>query len=109
MTRAGSIGPPTRAGSIKPPTRAKSIGPTRHWLQLVLALAAVAGAAVCWPRISSLVDVAPVTDGQPATVSVVYHAPVMLLVWILATAAGVLAVLGVAGLRRRRSLDAYTP
>lgn len=74
----------------------------RHAVQLVLALAAAAGAALCWPRISSLVDVAPVTDGQPATVSVVYHAPMLLLVWLLVTVAGVLTVLGVAGLRRRR-------
>lgn len=73
----------------------------RHVVQLLLALAAAAGAVLCWPRISSLVDVAPVTEGQPATVSVVYHAPVLLLVWVLVTAAGVLAVLGVSGLRRR--------
>lgn len=76
---------------------------TRHVVQLMLALTAAAGAAVCWPRISSLMDVAPVADGQPATVSVVYHAPVMLLVWALVTAAGVLTVLGVAGLRRCRA------
>ena len=40
---------------------------------------------------------APVTDGQPATVSAVYSPPLMLLVWVLAVAAGVLAVLGVLG------------
>jgi hypothetical protein len=83
----------------------------RHAVQLVLALAAAAAAAWCWPRVSSLVDVAPVTEGQPATVSVVYSAPV-LLVLVLVTAAGVLAVLGVAGWRRRRPrrrLDVYTP
>ena len=84
----------------------------RHAVQLVLALAAAAAAAWCWPRVSSLVDVAPVTEGQPATVSVVYSAPVLVLVLVLVTAAGVLAVLGVAGWRRRRPrhrLDAYTP
>ena len=37
------------------------------------------GAAVCWPWISSSVDVAPITEGQPATVSVVYEPPMMLL------------------------------
>jgi hypothetical protein len=56
--------------------------------------------------------VAPVTEGQPATVSVVYSAPMLLLVLVLVTAAGVLAVLGVAGWHRRRPrhrLDTYTP
>ena len=74
----------------------------RHAVQLVLSAAAAAGALLCWGHITSLVDVAPVTEGQPATVSVVYNPPLMLLVWLLAVAAGVLAVLGVAGLRRRR-------
>lgn len=83
---------------------------TRYVVQLVLALAAVVGAVVCWPRISYTVDVAPVTDGQPATVSVVYEPPMMLLIWLLLAAAGVLTVLGLAGLRRRRDdLDQYTP
>lgn len=90
--------------------RARAIGPVaRAAVQLVLALAAAAGAVLCWPRISSLVDVAPVTEGQPATVSVVYEAPMMLLVWVLATLAGVLVVLALAGLLRRRALDAPTP
>lgn len=81
-------------------------------VQLVLAVAAAAGAVLCWLQITSLVDVPPVTEGQPATVSVVYDPPLMLLAWALATVAGVLAVLGVAGLRRRRrrpTLDTYTP
>jgi len=82
---------------------------TRHAVQLVLAVAAASGAAVCWPWISSSVDVAPITEGQPATVSVVYEPPMMLLVWLLLTAAGVLAVLGLTGLRRRRTLGGHTP
>ena len=73
-----------------------------HVIQLVLAAAAAVGAALCWSQVTSLVDVAPVTEGQPATVSVVYDPPLMFLAWALATTAGVLAVLGVAGLRRRR-------
>ena len=84
----------------------------RHVLQLILAVLAAAGALLSWVHVTSLVDVAPVTDGQPATVSVVYDPPLMLLVWVLATTAGVLAVLGVAGLRRKRvesDLDRYTP
>ena len=56
---------------------------------------------LCWLQVTGLVDVAPVTDGQPATVSQVYNPPLMLVVWLLAVAAGVLAVLGVAGLLRR--------
>jgi hypothetical protein len=59
-----------------------------------------------------LVEVAPVTEGQPSTVSVVYDPPMMVLGLVLATVAGVLVILGVAGLRRRVSrstLDTYTP
>lgn len=82
----------------------------RHVVQLLLAAAAAAGAVLCWLQVTSLVDVPPLTDGQPATVSVVYDPPLMVLSWVLATAAGVLAVLGVAGLRRRPStLATYTP
>lgn len=72
----------------------------RHIVQLVLAVAAAAGAALCWSHVRSWVDVAPVTEGQPGTVSVVYDPPLMMLAWLLATAAGVLVVLGVVGLRR---------
>lgn len=75
----------------------------KHAVQLVLAVGALAGAVVCWLNVKSLVDVPPVTEGQPATVSVVYDPPLMVLAWLLATTAGVLAVLGVAGVRRRRS------
>lgn len=82
---------------------------SRHIVQLLFALAAGAGAALLWPAVSTAVDIAPVTEGQPATVSIVYHAPVLLLIWLLVTTAGVLTVLAVAGLRRRRTLDAHTP
>ncbi|MGV0991501.1 MAG: hypothetical protein ACOYB7_04525 [Mycobacterium sp.] len=82
----------------------------RHIVQLLLAVAAAAGAVLAWLAVKSVVDVAPVSEGQPATVSVVYDPPLMVLVWLLATTAGVLAVLGAAGLRRtRRPLDTYTP
>ena len=73
----------------------------KHVVQLVLAAAALVGAAVGWWQVRSWVDVAPVTEGQPSTVSVVYDPPLMVLVWLLATVAGVLIVLGVTGLRRR--------
>lgn len=74
----------------------------RHVVALVIAAVAAAAAVLAWLRVTSLVDIAPVTEGQPATVSVVYNAPLMLLVLVLATTAGVLTVVGVAGLCRRR-------
>jgi hypothetical protein len=86
--------------------------PVRHVGQAVLAVAAAAGAVLSWAQVRSLVDVAPVTEGQPATVSVVYDPPMMVLTLVLATAAGVLAILGIAGLRRGTrvsTLDTYTP
>jgi len=75
----------------------------RHVVQLVLAGLAIAGAVLSWLRSSRVVDVAPIADGQPATTSVVYHAPMLLLTLGLATAAGVLLVLGIAGLVRARN------
>ena len=48
----------------------------------------------------SPVTVAPVLDGEPQTTSVVYSPPLLVLSLLLATIAGVLAVLGVARLRR---------
>lgn len=69
-----------------------------------LAAVAAIGALLCWLRVTSLVDVPPIADGQPGTVSVVYDPPLMLLTWVLATTAGVLGVLGVAAVRRRRAL-----
>lgn len=81
-------------------------------VQLALSALAALGALLCWLQVKSWVDVPPITDGQPATVSVVYDPPLMVLTWFLATTAGVLAVLGVAGLRRRRAsrgLVTYTP
>jgi len=86
--------------------------PVRYVVQLLVALAATVGAALCWARVRSLVEVAPVTEGQPSTVSVVYDPPMMVLGLLLATVAGVLAIYGVAGLRRRVpqiTLDTYTP
>jgi len=86
--------------------------PLRHVAQAVLAVAAAAGAALSWAQVRSLVEVVPVTEGQPATVSAVYDPPMMMLTLVLVTAAGVLAILGIAGLRRAARmtrLDTYTP
>jgi hypothetical protein len=48
----------------------------------------------------STVAVAPVADGQPATMSVVYDPQQLVLTLLLATVAGVLVVVGVTRLRR---------
>ncbi|MCI4673570.1 hypothetical protein [Candidatus Mycolicibacterium alkanivorans] len=74
----------------------------RHVVQLVLAALALIGAVLSWLRVRTIVEVAPIADGQPATTSVAYSPPMMLLTMLLATAAGVLLVLGVAGLVRGR-------
>lgn len=74
----------------------------RHVIALVLAILAGVGAVWSWLQVRTIVDVAPVTDGQPATTSVAYDPPLMLLTMVLATAAGVLLVVGVAGVVRSR-------
>ncbi len=71
-------------------------------MQLVLATLALIGAVLSWLQVRSIVGVSPIADGQPATTSVVYSPPMMLLTMLLATVAGVLIVLGVAGLIRVR-------
>jgi NO-binding membrane sensor protein with MHYT domain len=72
----------------------------RALIELVLACAAVVGCAISWSGVRSTVAVAPVADGQPATTSVVYDPSLLLLTLLLATAAGMLAVIGAARLRR---------
>jgi len=69
-------------------------------VELVLALAAAAGSVVSWLASISTVDVPPIIDGEPVTISTVYSPPLLTLSLLLATVAGVLAVLGVARLRR---------
>jgi hypothetical protein len=84
----------------------------RHVVQLVLAALALAGAVVTGLAARSVVVVAPVTDGQPSTTSATFDPPLMLLTWLLITAFGVLAVLGVAGLvraQRTRAAELRTP
>ena len=76
--------------------------PVRHIVQLVLATLALVGAVLSWLQVRSIVDVSPIADGQPATTSVAYSPPMMVLTMLLATTAGVLIVLGVAGLIRGR-------
>lgn len=70
--------------------------------ELTLAVAAAVGCAASWGHASYLVLVAPVTDGEPVTTSVTYFPQMLLLALLLATVAGVLAVVGTARLRRAR-------
>jgi NO-binding membrane sensor protein with MHYT domain len=72
----------------------------RAVVELALACAAAAGCAISWAGVRSTVAVAPVATGQPVTTSVVYDPSLLLLTLLLATAAGMLAVVGVARLRR---------
>jgi len=69
-------------------------------MELVLAVAAAVGAVASWIGAQSPVDVAPIADGQPATTSVAYYPPMVMLALVLGTLAGVLAVVGVSRLRR---------
>ena len=72
----------------------------RAILELLLAIVAAAGCVLSWLAAQSTVAVAPVIEGEPMTTSVIYSAPLLVLSLVLATVAGVLAVLGVASLRR---------
>ncbi|MBP1819017.1 hypothetical protein [Mycobacterium sp. OAE908] len=73
----------------------------RARIELLLAVAAAIGCVLSWLAASSTVVVAPVLEGEPQTTSVVYSPPLLGLSLLLATVAGVLAVLGIAALRRR--------
>ena len=59
-------------------------------------------AAWCVLRWGEVVTVSPILPGEPQTTSVTYSPPMLVLALLLVTAAGVLAVLGLAGLRRVR-------
>ena len=73
----------------------------RARIELVLAVVAVAGCVLSWLGARETVVVAPVLSGEPQTSSVMYSPPLLVLSLLLAAVAGVLAVIGVAGLRRR--------
>jgi hypothetical protein len=73
----------------------------RATVELLLALVAAAGCVLCWLGARSTVMVAPVLEREPMTTSVIYSAPLLVLSLMLATVAGVLAVIGIARLRRR--------
>lgn len=72
----------------------------RAVVELLVAGVALIGAVAAWLSASSTAVVAPVLEGEPETVSVLYSPPLIVLAFILATVAGVLVVLAVARLRR---------
>jgi len=74
----------------------------RAVVELVLAVLAAVGCVVSWRQSLSTVEVAPIADGEPATTSVTYYAPLLVLALVLASLAGVMVVIGVARLRRSR-------
>ena len=72
----------------------------RARIELLVAVVAAAGCVLSWLAASSTVVVAPVLEGEPQTTSVIYSPPLLVLSLQLAAVAGVLAVVGIAGLRR---------
>ncbi len=77
--------------------------------ELVLAVLAGAGAVSSWFGAQAIVTVAPILEGEPQTTSVAYSPPMLVLMLMLATVSGVLAVDGFARLRRSFSLSASFP
>ncbi|WP_262490819.1 hypothetical protein [Mycobacterium simiae] len=80
----------------------------RAVVELVLAMTAVVAAAVSWSHTRSTVAVGPVADGQPVTVSVIYHPQLLVLTLLSATVAGVFAVVGIVRLRRSKPSSGST-
>jgi hypothetical protein len=72
----------------------------RATFELLVAFVAAAGCVLSWLAARSTVAVAPVLENEPMTTSVVYSGPWLGLSLLLATVAGVLAVIGAARLRR---------
>jgi len=70
----------------------------RPVVELVAAVVGAAAAVWCWFGAQTIVTVAPILPGEPQTTSIAYSPPMLVLMLLLATAAGVLAVVGLAGL-----------
>jgi Flp pilus assembly protein CpaB len=70
-------------------------------LELVGAALAAVGCVVSWLAAGRQATAPPILPDEPSTTVVVYSAPLIVLALLLATVAGVLAVLAVARLRRR--------
>ena len=76
---------------------------TRATIELIVAGAALVCSGLTWSHSHHTVSVAPIADGQPSTTSLVYDPQLLLLTLVLLTTAGVLAVIGIARLRRART------
>jgi Flp pilus assembly protein CpaB len=74
----------------------------RAAIELVLAVAAAVGCVASWLSAQSTVVVPPVSDGEPATTSVLYDPSWLIIAFMLGTLAGVLLVVGVGRWRRSR-------
>ncbi|MCV7316048.1 hypothetical protein H7J77_10905 [Mycolicibacillus parakoreensis] len=79
----------------------------RSLVELGLGAVALAGGLLVWTRVSTVIAVAPVIDGQPVTHSTVYHPQLLAVTLLLVTLGGVLAVTGAA--RWRRTRPSHTP
>lgn len=78
----------------------------RALIEVALAVAAVVGAVVSAANVRAVVAVAPITEGEPATTSVAWHAPPLVLALLLVTIAGILTVIGITRWRRSQT---HTP
>jgi hypothetical protein len=72
----------------------------RAVVELLLACAAAVGCAASWAAVRTTVAVAPILKDQPVTTSVIYDPSMLLVTLLLAAVAGMLAVVGIARLRR---------
>jgi hypothetical protein len=70
----------------------------RQIIELVAAVVAAAAAVWCWFGAQTIVTVAPILPGEPQTTSIAHSPPLLVLMLLLATLAGVLAVVGITGL-----------
>jgi hypothetical protein len=75
----------------------------RQVIELVLAALALVGAVWSGLNVRSIVDVAPIIDGERATTSVAYDPPLLVLTLLLTAVGLILAIVAVAGWRRERS------
>lgn len=72
----------------------------RAVVELAVAVVAAVGCVLSWIAAATPIEVAPVLEGEPATTAISYSSPLLVLALALAGLAGVLAVLGIARLRR---------